>query len=114
MTEMAILTRNLGGFGECPRQLWVHLNYLRLGVDERLVTELDLFFDPCRELGSKDRMDHVDEPLLTHLLNLIPIRDICEDWRELQAELRNVVEGQPLVGRYGDEFYIFTLNIYIK
>ena len=59
-------------------------------------------------------MDHVDEPLLTHLLNLIPIRDICEDWRELQAELRNVVEGQAFICRYRDEFYIFTLNICIR
>ena len=114
MTEMAILTRNLGGGGECLRQLRVHLNYLRLGVDERLVTELDLFFDPCRELGSKDRMDHVDEPLLTHLLNLLPIRDVCEDWREPQAELSNIVEGQAFICRYRDEFHIFTLNICIR
>ena len=111
---MKILTRDLGGGSECPSKLRVHLDDLRLGADERLVPDLDLLVHPRRELRREDRVDHVDEPLLRHLLDLVSIWNVCEDWRELRAESSNIIQGQSLVSRYSDKFDIFALDVCIK
>ena len=111
---MRILTRNLGGGGECLSKLRVHLDDLRLGVDERLVPDLDLLVHPRRELRGEDRVDHVDEPLLRHLLDLVSIWNVCEDWRELRAESSNIIQSKTLVSRHSDEFDVLALDVCIK
>ena len=110
---MKILTRNLGGGSECLSKLRVHLDDLRLGVDERLVPDLDLLVHPRRELRREDRVDHVDEPLLRHLLDLVPIWKLGEDRRELMAEPSDIVQGQALISWNGDEFHVTAFDVCI-
>jgi len=87
---------------------------LRLGAEKLLVTALDPIVDPFRELDGEHGVDDIDQPLLADLVDFTAVRDVIEDWREIQAKGCDVLQGEILIRRYRYVFDFGALDICIE
>ena len=71
MEDYKLLTRDFGRGSKCGSQLWVHVDHHVLLRLHLCVSFLNIDLDPICKDVLQDRVAHIGEPLLGHLVDLL-------------------------------------------
>ena len=87
----ASLTAHFSRGSKCSCQLWVHIYLDAFLLLDIFISDLHLLLDPLAKDVSENRMDHVAEPLLRNLVNLLFVWQVEGYCPILFAERTNVI-----------------------
>ena len=110
-----VLTADFGGSVEGSSNSWVHADGVALLLGDRLVSFQDDALDPGVEWSPDDRVDHVADPLLRDLEELLLVRQVVVHVLAAVVEVvHDMLECQALVLRDRDMSDHLALDHYIE
>ena len=106
-----ILTGYVRARSKLGCHLRIHSDVHLLFVRHEHVSILNLVDDPILESVADNSRHDVDKPLLWHLLQVGLIRQVVDDARLVQCEVKDLLHGQVLILRDVHSFHVVDRDV---